>query len=517
MDNTETHALTNKERIGLLAAIEDEIDVTALKIDGLHIWPLLRSELAERMLAWRGLASTAARLGEVFEALEAVTPNVQGWGTGVSADPFEYFDFAARFGTRSAPPSGIDALFLSRPEESKMPINGVTYNTLIDPFIHLVEGRYSYLKIEMGNESPRTNTDDYYPVARLPWVARTVRQDLDAQTAILSTIGEEFCKLERVINALLPGLDFSLKRDVAVPASMVLKYRPHFRRYLTSIRPRAVFLSCYWYPIGMALIQAAKDLSIPTIEIQHGGTYEFNHPYTHWRRFPTEGYGLLPDIFWCWGQREVDMYRRWHPDSAQAPVGIHGGNPSLMSEAYTEFVSRHPYLRALQTAMQNAERVILAPLGTEQGGDIHDIVLRAMQIGPKNWLWLIRGHPHYFHDQWECVERKVALAIPGRYEMAVTSALPLPPLLSFVDHTVGGLSGIWVDSLAYGIRTTFVGEMITREAPDLGGHQAYSIARTPEEIIQSILDHPRSMPEDFRWLIDSTPERARRALETILG
>lgn len=512
-------AFTNKDRMGLFIFIEDEVDVAQLKLDDIHIWPFVRHAIMERLIHWTPPKALSPVLHARYDELEQQVPNVPGWGGRVTDDPLTGLDFDALLARKPKEAGGIDSVFLCRSVETTIRFEGSSFNPLIDPYIDLIDGKHSFLKVEMGNENPRMDREDYYPTVRLPWWPRHILADEARSPAevgrLLMTSGVE--RVRAVLDKYLPEFEFAWDKDLFEPLCSLLTYRLYFRRFLAGVRPRAAFLACYWYPIGMAFIHAAKDLDIPVIEIQHGGTSEFNHPYTHWRRFPTEGYKLLPDVFWCWGQREVDMYRRWHPVGCRVPLCLHGGNPSLMPAPYRKFLGPAEPVQQLIRAAQKFDKVVVAALGTEQYGDLHDMVYRAMRIAPDNWLWLIRGHPHYFHEKWPDIQRKLATILPGRYEMEATSTLPLPIVLQLADHVVGGLSGIWVDALAFGVRPTLVGDLIALEPPDFAGNDGYLIATTPEQIVQNVIDHPKSDPGRFRWFADISPGRGRRVMDALLG
>jgi hypothetical protein len=520
MDNTDTGLLRDKARMGLFAKIEDEVDVLSLIVNGLHVWPVLRLALSQRTYDWRGPASATATLEQHFEALELATPHVPGWGGNIADDPFACVNYREMFARNDQEGHGLGALFLCRPNEANLRFDGCAFNSLIDPHIHLIENTHSYLKIEPGNDNPRPNLRDFHPVARVPIDfpprerARTVEKEIGSFRV---NCADALAKIAAIVSENLPGLEYRSYEDVEQPLIETLNYMAYFERYLNAIRPRVVFMGPYWYPKAMGLIAAAKPLGIPVVELQHGGTADFNHPYTHWRRFPREGYRFLPDLFWCWGQREVDMYRRWHPPGCRTPIPFHGGNPALIPAAYDQLLADDEPSMLLRAAMRPAGKVIMAALATEEDGDIPDILLHAMHISPPDWLWLVRGHPHFFHDKWPLVEQKVATVIPGRYDLLVTSKQPLARVLQYTDHLVGGLSGVAVDALAFGVQTTFVGSLIEHHTPDICGYPAYYRAGTPQELIQSIIDHPKLPPETFRWFIDNSRERARRVMETLLG
>ena len=94
----------------------------------------------------------------------------------------------------------------------------------------------------------------------------------------------------------------------------------YFKRVLARVRPKLVFVTCWYATESMACILACNELGIPSIDIQHG-IQEFHVAYARWNRVPNGGYELLPTYFWCWSEAEASVIRGWAGDlSAHQPI-----------------------------------------------------------------------------------------------------------------------------------------------------------------------------------------------------
>ena len=79
----------------------------------------------------------------------------------------------------------------------------------------------------------------------------------------------------------------------------------------------------------MGLLLAAKRNGIRTIDIQHGVQSENDFLFSSWTNIPTNGYELLPDIFWCWSNVEKENIDKWTVNSDNLYSAFTGGNPVL--------------------------------------------------------------------------------------------------------------------------------------------------------------------------------------------
>src|SRR5690606_5654552 len=78
-------------------------------------------------------------------------------------------------------------------------------------------------------------------------------------------------------------------------------------RELFGSRPKleVIYLPAWYFPYMMGLIAAARELGIRVVEVQHGKQGKQQAMYSGWY-IPADGYDMMPDVFWCWGQPSCD-------------------------------------------------------------------------------------------------------------------------------------------------------------------------------------------------------------------
>lgn len=120
-------------------------------------------------------------------------------------------------------------------------------------------------------------------------------------------------KAESILNEL------NLDIDIYMIINMIVAGIRLYTRWFKRIRPRCAIIECY-YDIKMCAIYAAKDLNIPTIELQHGlingKSFEYNI-LGEYNKTP------FPDWLLCHGKQvvnEINSGRVYHPDRI-IPIG----------------------------------------------------------------------------------------------------------------------------------------------------------------------------------------------------
>lgn len=65
-----------------------------------------------------------------------------------------------------------------------------------------------------------------------------------------------------------------------------------------------IYIVAYYFTENMALIAAANNINLETIEIQHGMQSEAHYGYGSWNYIPDNGYKLLPNTFFVFSEKE---------------------------------------------------------------------------------------------------------------------------------------------------------------------------------------------------------------------
>lgn len=501
--------MNHQEAVEVLAQIEQQFDVNTVRYKELKVWPLVRLAL------WTKFQHPESDI--------ARTPPLphSGKATSFSKIAVPYINMVRIHqkqleALRSVAP--IDIVFFSRLEDHADCFDDQFYNRHVDPMTDLVKNRYSYVKLELsGNPSskcprfePTVFIDPTYFLTKENLLESTYQSNLLEQEQI-----EEFNSLRKVVVNLSGGVEIN-EYYFIFQARLIEKYQALFTDILESLRPKAVFLVCYYYTIAMALVRACKALGITTVDIQHGKQGKYHGLYTHWTKIPEDGYELLPDIFWVWGQESHENIQKWHPAGCQHHKPSIGGNRWLAKWSDGNGLKLDREADSFLNRLDDFDRVILVSL---QPFDrpLPDHLLEAMQRSPKRWLWLLRLHPLYKHQKSQVYALMSQLEI-NNFEVDSATNLPLYALLQKSNHHLTVYSSVCYEALAFSVPTTILGDSGLRLYDDYIRQGLFNYADTADALLASIDKTylPEQLKESVPY-IETSQQAAESALSVILG
>ena len=433
------------EVIQIINDIEKQCDTNALLYRGVSYWPLCRMRL------WGGLmqrlvlakksddAVSVSNVGPSWKDVEQVNAAITG---------------SANLGLLRAHKGKTElslkpqALFFLRPEEYGDKVAGSSYAKILDSVYERAALQGAAAKIELANP-PTMAFARRYPslFLYLEAAGRDVAYDPPGTL-------ENFDAVAAAVAARNVGI--TLDRD-ALTADMgkVFYFARIFEKILRALGPRALFLSVYYHPVGMAWMLACRWAGVTSVDVQHGRLGPYHGNYTQLIAAPPEGYHMLPDFVWCWGEQtkhDIDVDR--NPDCSRHGGRI-GGNPWLSKWRYGDTTGLEPPEAADFAARAAGRRCILVSLQPLES-PVTPELLQTMQQSPPDWLWLLRLHPLRKHTAPE-IEAILRHAGIQNAEIEQATALPLFSLLRLVSHHVTVFSSVAVEAAAFGIRTSLLG------------------------------------------------------------
>jgi len=382
------------------------------------------------------------------------------------------------------------SLFFLRPEEYADKVSGAAFAKILDSVYERARLVGAATKLELANP-PTMGFERLYPPLFLYLEAAGREVKFDPPSEL-----ENFAAVAEAVAAQNIGLTLdydNLARDMG----KIFYFARIFEKALKALGPRALFLSVYYHPVGMAWMLACRWAGVRSVDLQHGRLGPYHGHYTQLRAAPADGYHLLPDTVWCWGAQtkqdiEVDRNAR-----CARHGGIIGGNPWLYKWRYGDTAGLEPpeaqdFTR--KTAGRRRILVSLQPLESPIGPEL----LKAMKQSPPDWLWLLRLHPLRKHTAPEISAILAATGIPNA-EVTEATTLPLFSLLRIVEHHVTVFSSVAVEAAAFGIRTSLVGpEGPSALAPQMK-RGICSYTPTADDILANVtlnLRGPRQPVED---------------------
>lgn len=509
--------MKHSDLIEKLVEIEQTAEVNEIRVGSIRLWPLLRpviwSRLTEEQVlpvhragegegaaykhrsveekAWSGPRFSSHALTRVARAGDRLRRKLQAWTERSDLERL----------------AGTEALFWSRHHSYGDQFEGRFYNRHMDPLMAFVRERVRCAKVEVRSDEglrarPRWEETTFLtpPLPHPNFKAPPVT-GLDALMETAKRVG---------------GIDLTSGFHPRKMASSFWWRRMWFRQWLEVIRPTVVFMGGFFVVTEAALVSAARELGIRTVEGQHGRCGEWNAFFTHWTRIPEGGYEMMPDFFWAWGEPTKAQIENRRTDDFSVLRPIVGGHRWLAKWRGGRPFSFDRELDAFLDGLDRHEKVILYAFQTLTE-PLPEHLLQAMRSAPPEWCWLLRLHPLLIADT-EKLRAKLAEAGVRNFEIEKPTSAPLFALLNKAHHHVTCSSSVALEASALGVPTSVLipeGERVYRAQM---GRGLFFYAPDAPSLLSQIRDGRKSEPDAVTGAyIETSDTRAHAALETILN
>jgi len=411
-----------KKSVESLALVEQSFDVNSVYYKKFNIWPLIRLAL------WSHLLQPDIQYKKNSLETNHVAPVFN-----IDENQLQLLDSKNK----------ADIIFFSRNEEYSDRFDDKYYNPFIDPIINLIKGHFNYIKIELNskeifNTLPRYESTFFFN-------PKSISFKNDKTVSI-----KNFSGLQEVVNSIL---NIHIDETIFLEQARYIEARyVYFKKILSILRPKILFLVCYYSSIAMSIVSACRSLKITTVDIQHGKQGKYHGLYTHWTNIPKEGYNLLPDFFWTWGLETANNIKKWYPVECQHHLPIIGGNRWIAEWIEGKNFKIDKKKENFCNFLKNLEKVIIVSL-QPLDKPLPIAVIDAMKNSPKKWLWLIRLHPRNKHQKKNFQASFLQKGLKN-YEIDFATNCPLYMLLKNCHHHVTAFSSVCYEALTFGVPTT---------------------------------------------------------------
>ena len=400
----------------------------------------------------------------------------------------------------------VDLLFVSRLLDHSDTVNGQAYNRLVDPYLWHLRERFQCLKLEFSEAPVAEQAARFEPTEfevlpdwqrdpRLMTLPTDIMGLAALKTAVEDIFGHPFA--EASLTGYLPRLWVR---------------RGQFEELLLRLKPKAVFVICYYSPDMLALCWACRDLGIPIVDIQHGQQGPYHAMYNHWTDLPQQGYHLLPDRFFCWGGPTQQIQQAGLSTARSRPYSYVAGHPWVGLWREDGPLQEKGALIDTLSGLKR-DRVVLCALQPTLEDVIPPVLREAIAQRP-DWMFLLRLHPHQHHKRDHLAAQLRQLGLEN-CNLDLATQAPLYPLVQFADHVVTLFSSVAWEASAFGKPVT----IIDRRGFDVYAHAIAAgvmrKAQTAAEIVSSI-EANWSPAESKAAFIETKPGLLHHAVQQVI-
>lgn len=395
-----------KEIVKTLNEIENSYPVEEWQINKIRVWPVIRKMLAA---SWSDV--------EVYHPRKQSL--LKRYGNKIIR-LYQLFLSVLNFKQNTLPQCDADVLvFHDNVDRNILLKDGRWYDHNLDPIVDVLNDiNVPYVSLEhlfLGKENKHPFYGNSY-VINIELFLHRLKYNWQNR----ETYSEKLIFFDDFSKQLRNKYDTILcEKDVVHYANLVKNYADYFKKILIRKKIKVVFLKC-WYSIeGHALSLACSEVGIPVIDVQHGVAGNGYHDaYNGWKKFPSNSsYELLPSFFLCWTWEDKYSIDSWATNHVKA---FCVGKSIEYSMKKIEQLTDANYLKYFT----KGKKVILFSLSW--GEDVPEWVVNFIKNNNKEYVWLIRYHPHI-----DIYQKKFTNALNGSENIIIEGVenIPLEMLL----------------------------------------------------------------------------------------
>jgi hypothetical protein len=227
-----------------------------------------------------------------------------------------------------------------------------------------------------------------------------------------------------------------------------------FKTILAKIKPKQIHFLCYYSEFNFALLAAANQAKIKTVEMQHGPQTDIHLCYGSWTNIPIKGYDILPRNFWNWDESSAITLNKWIQKNTNYKVNVIG-NPWIN---YWVINSKlYPHKDFILYSLQ-PNPITLNQLFTPQ-------LLECIRFGEE--VWFIRLHPRQLDEMEAIVSLFKKENLLNKVNIIEATEDPLPQLLANARLHITHSSGTAIEAVYFGLKTVLINEIGRTSFPEL--------------------------------------------------
>jgi hypothetical protein len=179
--------------------------------------------------------------------------------------------------------------------------NNKRYDRIFDPILKNLSKK-KYKKVYFNN-SFISNLNMAYPINGINCYYNLILKDYKVPIELEVLI----YKISKNHNLDVLNILYEFRNEFNNLTTWYLYTKKFLKKY-TKIRK--VFFYPWYASNSMGIILALKEKGIETIDIQHGEQGSYQGMYTHWKKVPQNGFNLLPDYFYCWKKKIIEIHNK---------------------------------------------------------------------------------------------------------------------------------------------------------------------------------------------------------------
>ena len=419
-----------KDYFDEVVVFTEQYDVNSLKLDGKNIWPHFRNNL------WIHMNFVAIGKNNYKNITSVHIHNSHRIQISQDYRVKAIDKYGAKEVEHLNEKDRADVLFMVALNASEqVHLESGIYHRVCDPFYEAASKIATTKKIELiKSASPAIsrNKDFIHPATLiLPPVIEKLgySEKLEFDKKIFSSMKQ-----------FMPSLNTLDTKSLKEIFDYDMNMKDFYTEIFKKVKPKVVFFYAFHYNAPM--IEAADELGIITVDIQHGLQVGWNPLYTNYDEMPPEGYRQIPDFFAVWGEKEYQSILNSFPSEKHRPIYM--GNPWLEKIKTFPTTLSKDILDELESDKYDKKILIIMQNQTYIPQTFIDII---EQTKNDNILWIVRHHPkgeRYKAKDFSIINQKIILS--DEIDTVLFSEL-----FKYVDITISEGSTLAIEASYFGV------------------------------------------------------------------
>lgn len=436
--------LSSREDIkDFIVGIEKNFPVNSWKVNGIHVWPILRISLFFDILLGNSNVSSheknskgKANSNLLRRGLRKIRRVALLWKNYLIAQLW-----LIKLPKRKIVFVGAGTYRVLH--------KGAAYNRFFDSLIELEDiVNYMYLEYLPGKET-MFNSELVYPFERylnlyvnfryLKESAKSINIEIEGYETFLN-----YLTSHSLTAKICNKYDIELQKERFEKYAIRINF---FYRLFDRVKPSCVYIICYYSDIVMALTTAANRLKIETIEMQHGPMTRDHLAYGSWSTMPKSGYDALPRKYWLWDKNSAKSISAW---SDQHPIFNYMVKYNPWIE-YWEFTTKGNSYKE-----ESCKKILYSLQPNIALDDLFPKVLVDFINTYQNYFWIIRVHPRQRDELFEISQFAASKILKNNHIIDDSKLNPLPKVLKEIDLHITHSSGCTIEAAYFNVRSVLM-------------------------------------------------------------
>jgi len=413
-----------------LNSVEKENEVDSLKIDDLHLWPLLRWSLAKDFLDQEELLSeTIGDYSSNFSDFHRLKMYIVGFWC--------YLKLKFKLVKKAT-------VLFSGAANYYDEIDGEIKNKLFFPLAEILkEQEIIFINADYSTRGKATNSNtndfpllwtfNFFNKLIYPFKKKTIEEPpyLDA---IFLAYQKEF------------GYNFD-REKFSKRIADTFKWAHIFELLISACGTKWHIGISYYTPQMYGMNLACYRKNLISIDMQHGSQGVLHPAYSGFQKIPVQGYSTFPKIFWCWDDNSTNHLRSIL-EKNKIHNSFNGGHPWIY------YLEKHDKIKPVQSE----DKILVFSLQPFRE-PLPPIVLEAIANTPPGYVWWLRFHPRMAKQDVNKLKVKLDKYIKtGLVSFNLATTLPLPSVLKSACLHLTQSSGCFLEASALGVPNLIVEE-----------------------------------------------------------